>query len=81
MSLDLAAERILHGTWDLSRDSPGRAALQAAGGQAFLQDEGNGMSLPPAGASRAETLFSVVGITLLLLLALSAVWILFNQRR
>jgi hypothetical protein len=37
--------------------------------------------LPPAGASRAETIFATVGIVLLLILAVSFLWTLFRQRR
>jgi hypothetical protein len=62
-------------------EGPGHGPLRAAGGQSFIQEEDGGATLPPAGASRAEALFTVVGTFLLLLIAITALWIMINRRR
>jgi hypothetical protein len=55
--------------------------LEAAADRSILQEDPGGPMLPPAGASRAETIFATVGIALLLILAVSFLWTLFRQRR
>ncbi|MFL5190255.1 MAG: hypothetical protein ACJ8CF_13765 [Microvirga sp.] len=56
--------------------------LEAAADRSVIQEEDpNGLMLPPAGASRAETVFATVGIFLLLILAIAFLWTLFRQRR
>ncbi|WP_230532511.1 hypothetical protein [Microvirga roseola] len=54
--------------------------LEAAGRRPATEENGNGVMLPPAGASRAEALFSAVGIALIVAIVLSALWILIRRR-
>jgi hypothetical protein len=56
--------------------------LEAKADRSVIQEEGpDGLMLPPAGASRAETVFATVGIFLLVILAVAFLWTLFRQRR
>lgn len=80
MSPDPAAPRVLHGARVLFEEGPVYGALQAAGDRSFLQEDGE-TTLPPAGASRAETVFNAVGLFLLVVLAVSMLWVLWNRRR
>jgi len=54
--------------------------LKTAGSQPIL-DEGQETGPPPATAERAETVFEVTGIALILAIVLSAVLILIRGRR
>lgn len=56
------------------------SVLEAAADRSALQDAPEGPMLPPAGASRADTVFATVGIVLLLILAIAFVWTLVRQR-
>jgi hypothetical protein len=55
--------------------------LEAAAERSIIQEDPDGPMLPPAGASRADTVFATVGIILLLILAVSFLWTLLRQRR
>lgn len=55
--------------------------LDAAADRSILQEDANGLMLPPAGAARAEAVFAIVGIALLLVLAFSFLWTLLRQHR
>jgi hypothetical protein len=55
--------------------------LDAAADRSIIQEDSNGLMLPPAGAERAETVFAIVGIALLLVLAFSFLWTLLRQHR
>jgi hypothetical protein len=54
--------------------------LRAAAERPLIQEE-DGTVLPPAGASRADAIFTTVGTVLLMAIALSALWILLRGRR
>jgi len=54
---------------------------EAAADRSIIQEDPDGPMLPPAGASRAETVFATVGIFLLLILAIAFCWTLFRRRR
>ena len=49
-------------------------------GQRPALDEGAETGPPPAALGRAQTVFEVTGIALLLLIALAAAWILIRKR-
>lgn len=56
--------------------------LEAAAGRSVIQEDDSGAPmLPPAGASRADTVFATVGSILLLILAVAFIWTLFRHRR
>ncbi|HEV2565370.1 MAG TPA: hypothetical protein VGU19_09825 [Microvirga sp.] len=55
--------------------------LEAAADRSIIQEDPKGPMLPPAGASRAETVFATVGSVLLLILAVAFVWTLVRQHR
>lgn len=55
--------------------------LRAAAERPLIQEERDGTVLPPAGASRADAIFTTVGTVLLMAIALSALWILLRGRR
>jgi len=55
--------------------------LKAAAGRSVIQEDPDGPMLPPAGASRAETVFATVGVFLLLILACSLLWTLYRHHR
>jgi hypothetical protein len=65
----------------LEEASGGPKILKAAAGRSVLQQDPDRPMLPPAGASRADTVFTSVGIFLLLILACSFIWTLLRQRR
>jgi hypothetical protein len=70
--------------WTVSAEPgyvPGPSTLRAAAERSLIPAETDGLALPPAGASRAETLFTTVGMTLMLAIGLSALWILLRGRR
>ena len=84
MPLELSCNPVLgQGVWTATAE-PGRmlrpASLRAAAERFFTFEEADGATLPPAGASRAETVFTTVGIVLLLAIGLSALWILLRGR-
>ncbi len=54
--------------------------VQAAGGRPF-QDSTDETGPPPAAAARAEVVFESIGIGLIFLIALTALWILIRHRR
>ena len=81
MSPQASAQRILEDLLARSGESRLPVPLRAAGSRPGLQEEEGTATLPPAGASRAETLFSVVGIALMTVLAVSFLWVLFRGRR
>ena len=55
--------------------------LEAAANRSILQEDPDGPMLPPAGASRAEMVFTTVGIALLVILAAAVLWTLFHHHR
>ncbi|MGO4523589.1 hypothetical protein AB4097_01860 [Microvirga sp. 2MCAF35] len=55
--------------------------LTVAAGRSAIQQDSDGLMLPPAGASRADAVFTTVGAILLLILAGSLLWTLLRQRR
>ncbi|EIM30594.1 hypothetical protein [Microvirga lotononidis] len=63
------------------RDDGGPKILKAAAGRSIFQEDPDAPMLPPAGASRADTVFMTVGAILLLILAGSLLWTLLRQRR
>jgi hypothetical protein len=65
----------------LIHDGSRLGTFEAAAGRPILQEEPNGEMLPPAGASRADAVFTIVGVALLLILAFSFLWTLLRQRR
>jgi len=84
MPLELSYSPVLgQGVWTAAAE-PGQmlrpASLRAAAERFFTFEEADGATLPPAGASRAETVFTTVGIVLLLAIGLSALWILLRGR-
>ena len=83
MPLELSRSHVLsQGVWTASAE-PGEmlrpTSLRAAAERFFILEEADG-ALPPAGASRADTVFTTVGIALLLAIGLSALWILLRGR-
>ena len=78
MSPQASAQKILQDL--LARPWESSMPVRAAGSRPGIQEE-SGAMLPPAGASRAETLFSVVGIALVAVLAVSFFWVLLRGRR
>ena len=65
----------------LGEEGDGTRILEAAADRSIIQEDPDGPMLPPAGASRADTVFTTVGIVLLLILAVSFLWTLLRQRR
>ncbi|MBA1157889.1 hypothetical protein [Microvirga mediterraneensis] len=59
----------------------GAGTLKVAAGRSIFQEDPDGPMLPPAGASRADTVFTTVGAFLLLILACSLLWTLLRHRR
>jgi hypothetical protein len=57
-----------------------RFGSPAAGARPILDEPGSGTGPPPAAAARAEALFETIGIGLILLIVLSALWILIRGR-
>ena len=79
MAVELSVSRAVPAVFGEEASRPG--ILVAAADRSVIQEEPDGLMLPPAGASRAETVFATVGIVLLLILAISFLWTLFRQRR
>jgi hypothetical protein len=76
MSSNLSASRISH-VLLVSGNEGSDLVVQAAGSLPGIPDEA-GPS--PAAANRAETLFESMGMGLMLLILLSAIWILIRKR-
>lgn len=57
-----------------------RFGIPAAGARPFLDDTGSETGPPPAATARAEALFETIGTGLVLLIVLSALWILIRGR-
>ncbi|WP_114945716.1 hypothetical protein [Microvirga calopogonii] len=55
--------------------------LKVAAGRSAIEQDPNAPMLPPAGASRADAVFTTVGTILLLILAGSLLWTLLRQNR
>ena len=70
-----------HAVPAVSGDAGGGPMILKAAGRSVIQEDPDGPLLPPAGAARAETVFTTVGAFLLLILACSLLWTLFRQRR
>jgi hypothetical protein len=83
MPVELSVSRALPAVPVFIGDEGSRPrVLEAAADRSVIQEEDpNGLMLPPAGASRAETVFATVDIFLLLILAIAFLWTLFRQRR
>jgi len=83
MPVELSVSRALPAVPVFIGDEGSRPrVLEAAADRSVIQEEDpNGLMLPPAGASRAETVFATVGIFLLSILAVAFLWTLFRQRR
>jgi hypothetical protein len=82
MPVELSIGPVFHAVPAVVRDEgSGPRILEAAADRSIIQEDPKGPMLPPAGASRAETVFATVGIVLLLILAVSFLWTLFRQRR
>jgi hypothetical protein len=82
MPVELSVSRALPAVPVFIGDEGSRPrVLEAAADRSVIQEDPNGLMLPPAGASRAETVFATVGIFLLLILAIAFLWTLFRQRR
>lgn len=82
MPVELSVNRILHIVPDFVGEEGGRPRIfEAIADRSIIQEDPDGLMLPPAGAARAETVFATVGIALLLILALSFLWTLLRQRR
>ena len=79
---ELSVSRALHAVPALVGAEPGWIpALEAAADRSIIQEETNGLMLPPAGASRAETVFTTVGIVLLVILTISLLLTLVRHHR
>ena len=83
MPVELSVSRALPAVPAFIREEGSRPrVLEAAADRSVIQEEDpNGLMLPPAGASRAETVFATVGSVLLLILAIAFLWTLIRQRR
>ncbi len=55
--------------------------LKAAADRSILREDPDRLMLPPAGASRADMVFTTVGIALLVILAAAFLWTLLRHRR
>ena len=77
------AHPVLHAAPAVVREKGSRPEiLEASAGRSVIQEDDSGAPmLPPAGASRADTVFATVGTILLLILAVAFIWTLFSQRR
>lgn len=61
-------------------DGPSGVPILRALGRRPLLDEETGLGPPPAAEHRAQVVFEVTGIVLLLLIAGAAAWILIRKR-
>ena len=82
MTAALSAGRVFHVIPAFTGGEGGRPGIfEAAADRSFLQEDPNGPMLPPAGASRAEMVFTTVGTALLVILAAAFLWTLFRHHR